>query len=499
MREVVTAGEMKALDKNTIEKAGIPSLVLMERAALQIVAEITERLKNKDKEKILVVCGTGNNGGDGLAIARLLHLKGIKTWYYILGSEEKMTSETACQLKTAQYYQVPRANNLKLNEYTTIVDAIFGVGLSRPVEGKYGEIISELNQASAYKVAVDIPSGIDADTGFEKGIAFRADLTVTFAFRKRGLCFYPGRMYGGEIVVADIGIYSIPDRPVRMHYLESKDLETLPERVPYGNKGTFGKVLLVAGCEGMCGAAYLSAAAALKCSAGMVKIQTVEANRIPLQTLLPEAMISCEFDESKNQAMLDWCDVLVIGPGLGTGAKSREREQWFLSRAAACGKPVVLDADGLNLLAVHEDWKKFLGENVIVTPHIGEMSRLCGKSIGDIQDCLAQIASDYAKETNVVCVLKDACTVVADAAGEMYLNLSGNAGMATAGSGDVLSGVLAGILCMYLAQEKKPAPVVLSALGVYIHGAAGDLAAQMIGQRGMTAGDIIRFLPEILK
>ena len=210
-------------------------------------------------------------------------------------------------------------------------------------------------------------------------------------------------------------------------------------------------------------------------------------------------MISCEFDESKNQAMLDWCDVLVIGPGLGTGAKSREREQWFLSRAAACGKPVVLDADGLNLLAVHEDWKKFLGENVIVTPHIGEMSRLCGKSIGDIQDCLAQIASDYAKETNVVCVLKDACTVVADAAGEMYLNLSGNAGMATAGSGDVLSGVLAGILCMYLAQEKKPAPVMLSALGVYIHGAAGDLAAQMIGQRGMTAGDIIRFLPEILK
>ena len=179
MREIVTAAEMKALDSNTIQQAGIPSLVLMERAALRIADELTERLKEKDRERILVVCGTGNNGGDGLAVTRLLQQRGFRVWYYILGNEEKMTAETACQFKTVQYYQVPRANNLDLNEYTTIVDAIFGVGLSRPVEGKYGEVISELNQASAYKVAVDIPSGIDADTGFEKGVAFRADLTVT--------------------------------------------------------------------------------------------------------------------------------------------------------------------------------------------------------------------------------------------------------------------------------------------------------------------------------
>lgn len=499
MREIVTAKEMKTLDSNTIQKAGIPSLVLMERAALQTVSELTKRINEKDKEKILVVCGTGNNGGDGLAIARLLYLQGFKIWYYIVGNEEKMTSETARQLRTAEYYGVPRVHNLGQYEYTTIVDAIFGVGLSRPVEGEYGELISELNQVSAYKVAVDIPSGIDSDTGFEKGTAFRADLTVTFAFRKRGLCFYPGRMYGGEIVVADIGIYPIPGERIHMYHLEQKDLEMLPERVPYGNKGTFGKVLLVAGSEGMCGAAYLSAAAALKCSAGMVKIQTVEANRIPLQTLLPEAMITCDFDEKNNQEMLNWCDVLVIGPGLGTGAQSRERAQWFLSKAAECRKPVILDADGLNLLSVHEGWKRFIGQNVILTPHIGEMSRLCGKGIGDIQDCLAQTAADYAKESGTVCVLKDACTVVSDAFGELYLNLSGNAGMATAGSGDVLSGVLAGMQCMYLAAEKKPSPVVLAALGVYVHGLAGDMAAESVGQRGMTAGDIIRFLPEILK
>ncbi len=497
MREIVTAGEMKELDSNTIKTAGIPSLVLMERAALQTAAEITLHLKEREREKILVVCGTGNNGGDGLAIARLLHLQGQNVGYYIAGNEEKMTAETAQQQKIAEYYQVPRVHNLNLNEYTTIVDAIFGVGLSRPVEGDYAKLISKLNQASAYKVAVDIPSGIDSDTGFEKGIAFRADLTVTFAFRKRGLCFYPGRMYGGEIIVADIGIYSAPGEKIRMHYLEKRDLAMLPERVPYGNKGTFGKVLLVAGSKGMCGAAYLSAAAALKSSAGMVKIQTVEANRIPLQTLLPEAMLTCEFDGKKNQEMYDWCDVLVIGPGLGTGEQSRERCQWFLSRAASDKKPVVLDADGLNLLAAHEEWKKYISENVILTPHIGEMSRLCKKGIGAIQDRLVETAADYAKETGAVCVLKDACTVVADASGDTYLNLSGNAGMATAGSGDVLSGVLAGIQCMYLSAERKSFPALTAALGVYVHGLAGDLAATAVGQRGMTAGDIIRFLPEI--
>ena len=334
MRDIVTAQEMKDLDRNTIENAGVLSLVLMERAALKTVEEMKKRWKQEDREKVLVVCGSGNNGGDGLAIARLLHLQGISVSFYFPGKEEKMTPETAKQMEIARNYEVPQVHNLNPGEYTTIVDAIFGVGLARPVEGIYAQILRELNQASAFKVAVDLPSGIDADNGQELGTAFRADLTVTFAFRKRGLCFYPGRMYAGEVVVADIGIYKDSGYPVSVHSVEQNDLSLLPERVPYGNKGTFGKVLLVAGSPGMCGAAYLSAAAALKCSAGMVKIQTVEENRIPLQTLLPEAMITCEFDESANQKMMDWCDVLVIGPGLGVSGQSRERAQWFL--AARC-------------------------------------------------------------------------------------------------------------------------------------------------------------------
>ena len=207
MREVVTADEMKALDHNTIQKAGLPSLVLMERAALKTVEEIMQRLKDRGKEKILVVCGTGNNGGDGLAIARLLHLQGIRTWYYVAGKEERMTAETAGQLRTAEYYQVPRVHYLKPDEYSTIVDAIFAVGLTREIKGEYRELIAELNEMPGWKVAVDLPSGVDGDTGAELGIAFRADLTVTFAFCKAGLCLYPGRKLAGQIVVADVGIY----------------------------------------------------------------------------------------------------------------------------------------------------------------------------------------------------------------------------------------------------------------------------------------------------
>ena len=297
-------------------------------------------------------------------------------------------------------------------------------GLTRPIEGHYADIIHEMNSARAKKIAVDIPSGVNGDTGLEMGIAFSADLTVTFAYRKRGLCFYPGRLYAGRIVTADIGIYEQEAVTASAACLENKDLKLFPERDPGGNKGTFGKVLFVTGSEGMCGAAYLSASAALRAGAGMVKIQTVEANRIPLQILLPEAMVCSRFDQESNEQLLSWCDVIVIGPGLGTSVASREREQWFLTAAAREKKPLILDADGLNLLAAHPQWHQYLGEHVVLTPHIGEMSRLSGRTIQEIQHEIADTALKCAAETGSVCVLKDACTVIADEKGQMYLNLS---------------------------------------------------------------------------
>lgn len=492
---------MKALDTAAIQEKEIPSCVLMERAALKTVEELKKGFSMEvQKERVLVVCGSGNNGGDGIAIARILHLAGVRAEYYLAGSVDHMTEETQRQYRIAVNYQVPRVHNPKWDEYTTIVDAIFGVGLARPVEGRYRETIRRMNQADAWKVAVDIPSGVDGDTGRELGIAFRADLTVTFAYRKRGLCFYPGRMYAGRTVVADIGIYGAEQAEDRTSHLEWTDLRLLPERVAYGNKGTFGKVLVVAGTEGMCGAAFLCASAALAGGAGMVRIQTVEENRIPLQTLLPEAMVTCEFTEVSNRKCLDWCDVLVIGPGLGVSGRSRERAEWFLKNAADDGKTVILDADGLNLLALHPEWNTCLSERVTVTPHLGEMCRLAGKSIGQIQHRIAETAQEFAADTGAVCVLKDACTVVADKEENVYLNLSGNPGMATAGSGDVLSGVLSAVQCMYLNEKgSAPDPGMRAALGVYLHACSGDLAARKMGTRGMTARDIIRMLPEVLR
>ncbi len=498
MKEIVTCSEMKELDHRTIKDMGVPSCVLMERAALKVVEEMEKDFT--DSEHILVVCGRGNNGGDGIAIARLLHLKGVRAEILLAGGEKGMTEDAALQYRIAENYGVPFVNNPHWNEYTTIVDAIFGVGLQRDVEGKYYQLIRQMNEAHARKVAVDIPSGVNGDNGREMGIAFLADLTVTFAFRKRGLCFYPGRMYAGRTVVADIGIYGGKDKVNQTWHLERKDMKRLPERVAYGNKGTFGKVLLVAGSEGMCGAAFLSGAASFAAGAGMVKIQTVEENRIPLQTLLPEAIVSCAFNEEENEKALDWCDVIVIGPGLGMSGKSRERAQWFLSRGHSAGKPVIADADTLNLLAMYPEWRKYLGEKMIVTPHLGEMSRLCGRSIGEIQNTMAETAAEFSRETGAVCVLKDACTVITDAVGNTCLNLSGNAGMGTAGSGDVLSGVLAAVCCMYLPYpETAPDMGMQAALGVYLHGIAGDMAAKKLGMHGMTARDIIRMLPEALK
>ena len=506
MKEIVTCKRMKELDNAAIYQMGIPSCVLMERAALKTAEEIKKHFQKiygtseeYKKEKVLVVCGSGNNGGDGIAIARLLYLEGVDTSFFVAGSENRMTEETRNQYRIASNYGVPVVHNVEWAEYTTIVDALFGVGLARPVEGAYRELIMRMNETDAWKVAVDIPSGVDGDTGKELGIAFHADLTVTFAFRKRGLCFYPGRMYAGRIVVADIGIYGADQPQDRTWHLEQSDLGLLPERVVYGNKGTFGKVLVVAGTEGMCGAAYLCASAALAGGAGMVKIQTEEANRVPLQILLPEAMVTCAFTEEANRKSLDWCDVLVIGPGLGISGKSRERAEWFLKNASLAQKPVILDADGLNLLAMHPAWNAWLSERVTVTPHLGEMSRLTGKSIDQIQCRMAETAEEYAAGTDAVCVLKDACTVVADKNGHLYLNLAGNPGMATAGSGDVLSGILAAVACMYLQKkENAPDPGLCAALGVYLHAKSGDQAAEETGTRGMKARDLIRMLPSVL-
>ena len=498
MKRIVTCKEMKALDGNTIEKMGVPSCVLMERAALKVVEEMESRLNDsKQQECILCVCGSGNNGGDGVAIARILKLHGYQTRLYLVGNPDHRTEEMQRQLAIAANYQVPVVNNLETEEYTTIVDAIFGVGLSRPVEGRYRDVIAALNQLDAWKVAVDIPSGVNGDTGAELGIAFRADLTVTFAFRKAGLCLYPGKKFAGRVVVADVGIYGDSEVHAHLWQTERADIYCLPDKIPDGNKGTFGKVLVVAGSPGMCGAVYLSAASAFAVGAGMVKIVTSEENRIPLQTMLPEAMLDCCDAYEKDFA---WCDVVVIGPGLGISEKSADKVQWFLKAAAQVRKPLVLDADGLNLLSQHLEWRIWLGAHVVLTPHMGEMSRLTGKTVSELQTDRIAAAHELAAETGAVCVLKDACTVTAVPDGTAWISLEGNPGMATAGSGDVLSGILAGVQAMFLHEASALADTGKhAALGVVLHGMAGNIAAKEAGMAGMKARDIVQGAAMALK
>ena len=496
MKKIVGCSQMKSIDAMTIHEMGVPSCVLMERAALAVVEEIESRHK---KGKILVVCGSGNNGGDGIAIARILKLHGFHADVYLAGKTEKMTQETVLQYKIAQNYHVSFVNNIQWNEYTTIVDSIFGVGLARNIEGSYRDLIMKMNDAEGLKVAVDIPSGIHGDTGAVLGAAFQADVTVTFAYTKYGLCLYPGRMYAGQVKVADIGIYMQNEAQMTSaaSYLECCDLNDLPERVPYGNKGTFGKVLVVGGSNGMCGAAYLSASAVLAGGAGMVKIFTAEENRILLQASLPEAMISCTFTEEECMKSLKWCDVLIIGPGIGVSDDAASHVEWFLKHSKKADKTVVLDADGLNLLAVNPEWAGNLPEKLIITPHLGEVSRLTGLAISDIKKNPIEMAYNLAKRLHCVCVMKDACTVVADAKGNIHLNMFGNAGMATAGSGDVLSGIIASICCMYL-NKRDVELEYQAAMGVMLHGLGGDKAAELKNMYSMTARDIVHGVELVL-
>ena len=493
---------MKELDRYTIEENQVPSCVLMERAALAVFSEITSRI---GKEKtILVVCGTGNNGGDGIAIARLLHLAGYSASVYVAGDPQKMTEETRRQYTIAVKYGVVFQSSFEPRKASVLVDALFGVGLSREITGIFRDQIEEMNSCDAFRVSVDIPSGIDGDTGRVLGCAFRADLTVTFAFLKRGLCLYPGREYAGTVVTADIGIYGskvngsgdIRDAGSLVYHLEKADLQLIPKRRMDGHKGTFGKVLLIAGTAGMCGAAYFSAAAALACGVGMVQILTDPANRVPLQMLLPEAIINTSETEEEWNKVFGWCDTLIIGPGLGTSPESLHKLGLFLKWAAASARFVVLDADGLNLLSENPELRKYLGPRTVITPHLGEMARLTGKTVQAIKNDPVKEAVSFASENNCCCILKDACTITASPDGRIYLNLSGNDGMGTAGAGDVLSGIEGGFLCVN--RENSPDASFLSALGVFVHGLAGDRAAGKSGRASVTAGKILDAIPGVL-
>lgn len=549
MRILVNSQEMKQCDTNTIERRKVPSLVLMERAALGVVEEISSR--SIDSSRCLVVCGLGNNGGDGMAVARLLHQRGSDVTVVCDWKPEKATEQTRAQYEMLKAYEIPIVPRVAVamgeketaqitsgsdsagvsvkitpsayRRYPLIIDAIFGIGLSREIEGHWCEEIMALNAMEGYKVAVDIPSGIHGDDGRRMGCAFRADLTVTFAYEKTGLLLYPGCEYAGEVAVRDIGIdrYSWFDAKPTAYAYEDSDISRMPERRARSNKGTYGKVLVVAGKHNMAGAAYFSGKAAVMTGCGLVKIFTTEENRTIIQQLLPEAILETwtadeteQFnlirdsegntdgqDTSKVIANRDdlnrrigscvsWADVIVLGPGLGTDSVAEAIVTEVLQRAAC---PVIADADALNLLAKNPQPLRIRQGRTILTPHMGEMARLTGKSIEELSASMVNSAAAVAKEYRAVCVLKDARTVTALPDGTYYVNTSGNNGMSTAGAGDVLTGIIAGLIAQGMIVEEA-AP-----LGVYLHGRAGDAIAGETGCYSMMASDIIEGIRRITK
>lgn len=486
MRYIVNSREMKLYDTNTSEKFFVPPIVLMERAAAALVDELY--VQKVDVSRVLIVCGSGNNGGDGYAIARLLMQAGSAVDVVTTGKKKASESNLLQQKIWCAYGNKILEEIPKGKSYTAVIDAIFGTGLTRSPEGTAAVLLEKMNALDGRKIAVDIASGVSADNGNVPGVAFRADLTVAFAFAKLGNLLWPGNEYAGKVIVRDIGIdeNSFMGKKPAVAAYEKADLKRLPKRKSHSNKGTYGKVLVVAGSVNMAGAAYLSAAAAYAGGCGLVRIFTPEENRIPLQTMLPEAILTIysakKPDESVLTEAVNWADVIVCGPGIGTSEAAACAVRCVLKNASV---PVVFDADALNLIAKDVNVLLRPHTELVVTPHLGEMSRLCGDSVSYIQNHLIEAAEEFARQYNVICVLKDEHTVTGIPYGQTHLNCSGNAAMATAGSGDVLTGVIAALIAQGMSPEEA-AP-----LGVYLHGCAGDCVLEKQNGGTFMASELI--------
>lgn len=483
---------MQETDRYAIETMQMPAMVLMEKAAEAVVRRLIEGAY--DLRRVLVLCGSGNNGGDGIAAARMLVLKGVHVELCLVGDLCHFTAESALQWKIAKNYSVKMVKNPAWHEYTTIIDALFGTGLSRPVSGKYAEWIEAVNASPAKVLSADIPSGVHGSTGQIMGHAVRADETVTFAFLKPGCLLYPGAAFAGQVHLADVGIYELPEGYDRdLWLLEKDDLDMFPCRAADGNKSTFGKILLIAGSPEIYGAAYMCASAAFRAGAGMVKILTARENREMLASALPEAMISC-YDGgdwlSQLESGMQWADYIGIGPGLGMGERASVLVQVLLERGE---KPIVIDADGLNIVSRRREWLMSCRAPVILTPHMGEMSRLTGVPVHELKESPLRYSVTLAQESGTIVVMKDARTVIGMPDGSARLNILGNSGMATAGSGDVLTGTILGCLGAGLPPEEA------AAVGVLLHACAGDRAAEELGETSLMAMDICRSLGDVLK
>ena len=481
-----TAEQTRALDRCAIDEHEIPGITLMSRAANAAFDCLINTWP--DPELIQVLCGTGNNGGDGFLIADLAHKRGIKTVVLQVGDPQKISGDAllARNQAVANGVYIQPFDGSAVLALGVVVDALLGTGLGGEVRDDYREAIEEINAAGAAVLAVDIPSGLCSDTGRVLGLAVHADLTVTFIGLKRGLFTMKAMDQTGELEFADLNVPAqvYQQVPADCHRLELEALlEDQRPRPATGHKGMYGTVLVIGGDYGMAGAAAMAAEAALRCGAGLVKVATRPEHVAALVARTPEVMPLGVESGDELKPLIASADVLVVGPGLGQSSWS----EYLLQAAVASGKPMVLDADGLNMLAAN---KVAAHPGMIITPHPGEAGRLLSCSSAEVQADRFAAVRALQRHTGAIAVLKGNGSLIASS-DQLLLSDYGNPGMASGGMGDVLSGVIGSLL----AQGMDPFEA--AALGVCLHGAAGDIAAEE-GIRGLLATDLIPWLRELL-
>ena len=499
---ILNATQIREADRITIEEIGISSIVLMENAGRQVVSAIEDSYGEFLDGRVAVLCGRGNNGGDGLVVARTLLQRHIDVSVCLLAPVSEMQGDALLNLEILSRLgfsiveitdeQTWELHFSEISECSLVVDALFGTGLKAPLSGMLETVVADLNACGIPLISIDLPSGLSADTSLLPGVAIDASMTVTLAAPKLPLVLPPGENKVGYLVVADIGI---PDEVIknikglRLEFLTRNDvIELIEPRVIDAHKGDFGRVSLVAGSQGKTGAAYLAAMGALKSGAGLPTVSS----------LAPEFMVESLDEDTDGQVtgkaiskvlQLNQ-DVIACGPGIGRGAGVTEFIKLLLDRAEV---PLVLDADALT--AISGDPGCLIGRDerdVIITPHPGEMGSLVGCTSDEIQSNRIEIAKEFSTTHRVYVVLKGHRTVIATPSGDVFINSTGNAGMATGGTGDVLTGMIAA----WLAQTLDPEAACQ--LGVYLHGMAGDIAASTKGEVSMTAVDLLENLGEAI-
>jgi len=510
--KLVTAEEMRRIDKKAIEEIGIPSIVLMENAGLKV----TEIIKNKyaplTGKSVYIFSGPGNNGGDGMVVARQLFNQKVKVKIFLLAEKEKIKGDAATNLSIAERIGISIKNitssadlellKQELKKADIVVDALLGTGTKGAPRGLMKDVIALINKYSKNIVAVDIPTGVDANRGQAEGEAIKAKYTVTFVYPKRGLYLYPGMDYAGKIEVVNIGIPpSLEENKINSHLLTLSDIpKNLFFRKLSSHKGNFGHLLVIAGSPGMTGAASLTALSALRAGAGLVtlgisedlnpilEVKLTEVMTLPLPQTEERIISRQAFEKIKKFSQK--CKAIAIGPGLSSRKEIKELVKMIILQLDI---PLVLDADGINVLTGELSLLNKYRASLIMTPHPGEMGRLLGISTEEVQKDRIKAAVTLARKTGAIAVLKGARTVIADKKGNSWINPTGNPGMASGGSGDVLTGIISGLLVQRFSSLEA------AKVGVYLHGYAADLAVQKKGKLSLIASDILEAIPEAIR